>query len=492
MSDVLLNSLKTSSLQKALAGSVDNTQWTATVPKSSVPAASELVRIPFDRSETAALKDNRCTNMVQIPKLGLITSAFVRIEYGGVKAAAGDNRLYVCDAPGISAIESFKLSTHSREICSIDSRLTMAKIEEMPAGKRALYKRMAGYHLNSDKYLAPADIMGGDPLGISTALTADSQLQPVVLYCPVLLSPFLGNSKNPLWASFCETLSLEVITRPANQIWSQITGSTASAPTSVKMELCLNTTVLDDAYYRKAVASNFKVGRSLQTVNTKYSLLGSEEFEKTAFAADQTASTASKTFKIRTTGTELCRALHIFVFRKDGQSLPKNTTAGDHHGAESMKKAIVAQYGTLRASTKFEHISNVKFSAGGRTLIDASPSDALMFTAAGPWSGESAVISHLHANEPVGHFSYRFDTKNHDNAYTGGISLAGLSSQSFQITAKIKRLLNGTTAPSNVASAGATGDKDLAMNYRCEVWAESYQVVSINSSDGAVKTALSV
>jgi hypothetical protein len=471
MADAILNSLRVSSLAAALSQQENKEHYAQRVPKSLPPAATETLVVAHPRSGDAALLTSRTTANIEIPRVsGIVKSATLRFTISGlVNPGSAAARLVCATNPGVALMRQVRLMSASRELGSIEAKCTLARIDALPAHQRTLVKKLIGHGYETDTFMQDATI--NDPLSISYALDA-SQRKDVVLYCPIMLAPFLNDPQTGWYAGFAETCSLEVTLDPLNTIirgfgTNTMAPNTANTTVSMKCDLLFGTEVMSDEAYKRAVSQNFKPGKSQSLIGDRFSLLNSETLTKDASLATNLRYQV-KNFNIRTSATDLAREVYVFCTR--------TTDASKMHAAITAAGTLVAQNGNLRHDHEFEVVRNVKFTGSGRTIFDESVEDALASKALGPYGSDS---------DGTGiHFVHRFDHGKHAhrNAYQGAAALSGISSQLFSGSVQLNRI---------EAAAGTTATSDYSQDYQCEVWACSIAATSIASSDGSARPSLS-
>jgi hypothetical protein len=471
MADALLNSLRVSSLAAALSQQENKEHYAQRVPKSLPPAATETLVVAHPRSGDAALLSSKTTASIEIPRVsGIVKSATLRFTISGlVNPGSAAARLVCATNPGVALMRQVRLMSASRELGSIEAKCTLARIDALPAAQRTLMKKLIGNGYESDTFMQDATI--NDPLSISYALDA-SQRKDVVLYCPIMLAPFLNDPQTGWYAGFAETCSLEVTLDPLNTIirgygTNTMAPNTANTTVSMKVDLLFGTEVMSDDAYKRAVSQNFKPGKSQSLIGDRFSLLNSQTLTKDASLATNLRYQA-KNFSIRTSATDLAREVYVFCTR--------TTDASKMHAAITAAGTLVAQNGNLRHDHEFEVVRNVKFTGSGRTIFDESVEDALAAKALGPYGSDS---------DGAGiHFVHRFDHGKHAhrNAYQGAAALSGISSQQFSGSVQLNRI---------EAAAGTTATSDYTQDYQVEVWVAGIAATSIASSDGSARPSLS-
>ena len=471
MADALLNSLRVSSLAAALSQQENKEHYAQRVPKSLPPAATETLVVAHPRSGDAALLSSKTTANIEIPRVsGIVKSATLRFTISGlVNVGTTASRLVCATNPGVALMRQVRLMSASRELGSIEAKLTLARIDGLPAAQRTLMKKLIGNGYESDTFMQDATI--NDPLSISHALDA-SQRKDVVLYCPIMLAPFLNDPQTGWYAGFAETCSLEVTLDPLNTVirgygTNTVGPNTAATPVSMKVDLLFGTEVMSDEAYKRAISQNFKPGKSQSLIGDRFALLNSQTLTKDASLAANLRYQA-KNFNIRTSATDLAREVYVFCTR--------TTDASKMHAAITAAGTKVAQEGNLRHDHEFEVVRNVKFTGSGRTIFDESVEDALAVKALGPYGSDS---------DGAGiHFVHRFDhgKHGHRNAYQGAAALSGISSQLFSGSVQLNRIQ---------PDAGTTATSDYEQDYQVEVWVAGIAATSIASSDGSARPSLS-
>ena len=468
MASVVLQSLRSSALNKELQKDNRLEAWSPGIQASDAASAQELIKISVANGADLSAGG---THRVTIPKSGIITSCYVRIVMvGASNSGVADTRLYITKALGCAFVEEANLMSHSRKISGINTQQTMSLIEAMPSGRRELYKTMCGYELHGQ--LQPTNALA-DTLNLHSGLTTGQR--DLVVYCPILLPCFMGDRRQALWSSFCETMEVELKIRKMSDLIAAATG--ASTVPTVKATMCFNTTSLDDRLYQQAVNSVFKLGKSVQSLCRDYQLIAYDTQAVTGLADNGTTRGEELEFTASSNASSLCRSILVVVYKQN--NTPK---AG---GYDLNQAAVVARVrdaktktpASLTAVTDTEDILSVTFSASGRDIINSSAEDALMQYAQEPFAADSSRMGN--------HFVHRFALDPKDGKYSGGCSLSSLSAQHWKVKAFIKR-----RAPGNANADGVVGD--YGAHYRMEIWAENYKVVSVSSSDGSVRTALSV
>jgi hypothetical protein len=233
---------------------------------------------------------------------------------------------------------------------------------------------------------------------------------------------------------------------------------------------------LNDADRQKVIAKAYKAGRPLQLLSTSYEEIGHATFLKPA----NTAALASGTpvsdgdthkageFKFRSSTSSMIRAIHVYVYREDNQ-----TETTGNSGSTSAKW-------NLTAANNFAPITRVLHKAGGRTVFDASPEQALSSSIGRGYGALSIADS-----DEITHFTYRYAADGATDRMSGAAAYAGLSSQEWEVYADLPRAEDATSS-----SASGTA-KDTAATWRAVAVAEVVKVLSISPSDGSVKVSLS-
>jgi len=471
MADALLNSLRVSSLAAALSQQENKEHYAQRVPKSLPPAATETLVVSHPRSGDAALLTSKTTANIEIPRVsGIVKSAMLRFTISNLaNPGTAAARLVCATNPGVALMRQVRLMSASRELGSIEAKITLARIDALPAAQRTLMKRLIGNGYEKDTFMQDATI--NDPLSISTALAA-AERKDVVLYCPIMLAPFLNDPQTGWYAGFAETCSLEVTLDPLNTVIrgygaNTVAPNTANTTVSMKVDLLFNTEVMSDESYKRAISQNFKPGKSQSLIGDRFSLLNSQTLSKDASLAT-TIRFQKKNFSVRTSATDLAREVYVFCTR--------TTDTSKMHAAITAAGTKVAQDGNLRHDHEFEHVRSVKFTGSGRTIFEESVEDALSVKALGPYASDSDGSGI--------HFVHRFDhgKHGHRNAYQGAAALSGISSQLFSGTVDLERI---------EPAAGTTATSDYAQDYQVEVWVAGIAATSIASSDGSARPSLS-
>ena len=469
--DVVVQSLRTSALTKALQQSVDNDAWKPTIQKSDPASAKELISI-----ELSDLKTSGGTMRVDIPKTGLISGCFLELTFEGISSGGLKGKHTVF--PKVLAAEWLEEATfmsHSREICSVTGQTTLSLVDALPPTQRSLYLKLMGAEIGQNLVVTSA---ADDSLNIHKDLTGDEHGK-VTVYLPIMLSPFMAlgdhQKKQALWASFTESTQMRIKYKAlaklviGNSVTASSTTTASTGATAIAGKMHFVCTTLDDMVYQRTIKDVYSAP-SVQTLARKYHTIGEVEANIDSLAAGRLGST--HTFQLTTSASSLCRAIYVYVTRVEAVS---GTEAGQLNNATNVRDAFIKAEAAVSAESDFEQILNVKMEGGGRTLFDCNSESALMLSAQDGFAASKDSLTNT--------FCYRFATDPNDGKYSGAASLSSISSQKFTVKAFIKRR-------AEAASTAANGD--YKCKYRCRVVAESYQVVSVSSSDGSLKVALSV
>ena len=467
MSDITIQSLRTSALTKALQSSVEPDAYKPTIQKSDPASAKEIITIDLG---DLGLKSG--TKRVDIPKTGLVHGVFVELSFSGISSGGVDQQ-HTVFPPVLAAewLDECTFMSHSREICSIGSQMTVALVDALPETQRNLYMSLMGAKINSQLVPTSKD---KDVLNIMLDNTGDNH-GVVTVYLPIMLSPFMAlgdhQKKQALWASFVESTQLRFKYKAAESlvIGNNNTKDSIGA-TGLKAKCHFITTVLDDRVYQESIKSTYS-GPSVQVLARKYHVIGEKDVEVAPLAADILGSNV--TFELSTSASALCRALHIFVYRLEAKA--GTTTADLLNSGTKARNAFIKAEAACSRETGFEQIMSAKFTGGGRTIFDCNAETALLMSAQDGMTSAKDTLTN--------HFCYRFACDPSDGKYSGAISLSSVSSQNFKVTAFVKRR-------TKLAKNDTNGD--YTCNYRMRIIAESYQVNSTSSSDGSIKVALSV
>lgn len=468
MADLQLQAAKVSSLARAIEGSVDLKHDVPSVPKSSPIKGFETLVIP---SSKAVAIDKREVHNISLPKMGQIVSMFAQYTYTGVVThAASDNRTFAAkEGPALANTEIVRLLSNSRELSRMTSQDILIKVKGLPAETRDALLRMNGSELHQDAYMKPAT--GSDPLRIKSGQTTK---RDIVVLCPLPFAcAFPGSgAAGQIDASFLEELQVEITTRPAEEAFQAI-GSNSSKATACSLSLVVNYSQMDDKHRQKMIAAAYKPGKPLQILSTSYELLGHETKTKTKNStlinsADDGDTYQPETFRFRSSSSCMARAIHYYVSPDEDQSITTTTAA------------VVAKH-ALRRGNQFATIRTAEFRSGGRTVFNATPERALAasldrrYGALNLGSTDLTVGSHL---------TYRFAKDDDTSRFSGGMALAGASSQEHIVEADLPRMEDAL-----LASTSTAGDVDL--KFTCYAVAEKVVVFSVSPSDGSIKVSLS-
>ena len=468
MADLQLQAAKVSSLARALEGSVDLKHDVPAVPKSSPIKGFETLVIP---SSKAVATDKREVHNISLPKIGQIVSMFAQYTYTGVvsKSVSTDRAYAAKEGPALANTEIVRLLSNSRELSRMTSQDILIKTKGLPAETRDALLRMNGSELHLDAYMSPP--LGSDPLRIKSG---QATKRDITVLCPLPFAcAFPGaGAAGQIDASFLEELQVEITTRPASEAFQRI-GTVSSPATACSLSLVVNYSQMDDKHRQKMIAAAYKPGKPLQILSTSYELLGSETRTKTKNSTlidttDGGDTSQPGTFRFRSSSSCMARAVHYYVSPDEGQSITTTTAA------------VKAKH-ALRRGNQFATIRTAEFRSGGRTVFKATPERAL----AASLDRRYGALNLGSADLTVGsHLTYRFAKDDDTSRFSGGMALAGASSQEHIVEADLPRMEDA-----HLASTGTTGDVDL--KFTCYAVAEKVVVFSVSPSDGSIKVSLS-
>jgi hypothetical protein len=472
--DLLNQAARVSSLARALEGSTDLSPWIPRVGKSSPMKGIETLVVPFQKSGDSSLLTDRTTHNVALPKAGNLMSAFVRLELEGIETTdAAANRVYFARGGlGYALVEQVRLLSNSRELSRMTSQDIKIKVAGLPGEMRDALDRLAGVGLEENAYTQPP--IGKDPLRIKKSQVTK---RAVIVHCPIpiaMVFPSHNPGSTSLDTAFLEELQIECVLRKGAHAVQKI--GTGVTPTKINASLVLNYAQLNDADRQKVIAKAYKAGRPLQLLSTSYEEIGHATFAKPANTAAQVTGNDGDThkpgeFKFRSSTSSMVRAIHVYVYREDNQTINSNNTAPN--------EAHYAKW-HLTAANNFAPIRRVLHKAGGRTVFDASPEQALS-SSIGRGYGASSIAD----SDEITHFTYRYAADGATDRMSGAAAYAGLSSQEWEVYADLPRAEDATD------SSTSGTKRDTAATWRAVAVAEVVKVLSISPSDGSVKVSLS-
>lgn len=468
MADLQLQAAKVSSLVRAIEGSVDLKHDVPSVPKSTPIKGYETLVIPSSKSVS---KTAREIHNISLPKMGQIVSMFAQYTFTGVKTYAdAADRVYAArEGPALATTEIVRLLSNSRELSRMTSQDILIKVKGMPAETRDALLRMNGSELHQTAYMKPD--AGSDPLRIKTGQTLK---RDITVLCPLPFAcAFPGSgAAGQIDASFLEELQVEITTRPSDEAFQSI-GSNSSGATACSLSLVVNYSQMDDKHRQKMIAAAYKPGRPLQILSTSYELLGQCPILKTKNSsiintADDGDTFQPETFRFRSSSSCMARAIHYYVCADEEQVITTTTAA------------VVAKH-KLRRGNQFATIRTAEFKSGGRTVFKATPERALCASLGRRYGSLNLGSADLSVGS---HLTYRFAKDDDTSRFSGGMALAGASSQEHIVEADLPRLEDA-----NAAHTGTAGDCDI--KYTCYAVAERVLVFSVSPSDGSIKVSLS-
>lgn len=432
MSDSILASGRVSSLFSALAaGPVKKDDYVLAMAASSVPSAREYLKLSPDNS--ASIEGGEI-NFV-IPKSGFVQQACLSFQLQGMSVTgySGTKGFNFAAMLSCAMVERIDLRTNSRVLMSLDSYRLARLINDSPNSK--MYKRVGGWDWN--EHSMPTD-HAGDLLGFNTRTGS----QGPTVHLPLLFAPFLGNSSSCLPAAFCETVSLVVKLRPM-KFWC-IPTANATAPTKILAQLSIANQVLEHNFYKQTIAKTFTPGGSAQILFETSNLIA-----KSALILPGQTILSEQTCPLTSNCTDLVRSFLVVC-------VPESHITGKAHGTTT--DAVM--------TSDMHQVFNVKFNASGREIFKLSRE-------------VSNVFRKLHGGRDVSSYNdiaisssfmidFCDDPLNPSN-FSGGIPMAGLSSQQWEI---------GIRSRTNTS-------------YYVHVYACSVGVRSITSDSGSIVLSLS-
>ncbi len=448
MADVAFNSSKTSSLSAAFNKASDNgSKFTTGMKQPESPGAyREVITV---RSGVQPTIDASSIVSFTLPKVGIIKAAWLELRIKGLNAT--DKTVTWSPMLAAAIVENISLRTQSRELLSIDSVATCHEIEASP--HKLLFKKLMGDRLSATPKAAAyaSDVLGY----ISTSYDSTYTEPSINVYLPVMLSPLApGRSHylNCIDASFAETCSLQVNTRPVAK-WCSVEAG-ATLPTGLEVRLCLDTVALSPELKSAVVKRNYAPGKSAQMIWNRSNLIG-----KSAIITPGAAAKIQRVpVTINMSSTDMSRGFIVCCERVSNADAPT----------------------TLWTNAQ-PKVERCVFQASGRTMFDQSRESGMFMgldshatDAHDPERrtlASNGLVTGAPAQAPESNaLSVHFADGRDASSYQGALALSGLSSQA--ITAYIRARDN--------------------TSFRVLVYSNSVGVVSVVSDSGAILGSLSI
>lgn len=490
MTSQIMNSTRTSSLYRVLTkGELDTSEFVVSIGKSTPPCSTELLVMPIGNGGQICDATQGFNFTTDLPKHGTCVGAYLKIDVVGLVSksvnrtagtAAGANDgtgdidvLHASPIPGLSLIDKIVLKSHSRNLAEINQEALHAMIQTMKEDRRNLTLALAGAGIRST-LSGTANVLG-DPFNLTldagNTNLASLRTKTTTLYVPILLSAF--ENKFGYMSSFNETTSLEIQFLPSTRAFMAGSNDTeghpgvSSAGTSYTASLCVQSKAYRDDVYRQVLAQ-YRASPSIQSLQWNIEKVGHARHAVSTAIADAVTQYYPLSFDIHTSSSSLSRALIVCISRVSNGSLSTHD------------KDLVALANTSLGACTPAVIDSVTFSASGREVFKSlTPEMELMSMANKHFTVPGSQLQTC--------FIHRFSNESaliNGDRMSGALSLAGCSSQRFEITGRGHRVL----------PFASTVDvtKDVGGTFECNIYSVSYNVVSVASSSGAVRNSLSV
>ncbi len=462
-------SARTSSLATALANSHSETDtYVLDMKKSPAQAFVETVATSANTDWDAAKVTSGGSVSLAFSKLGICTRAYIRVSLQMATDVADAATTTFSNNLVAAMCERITLSTHSREIASIDSVELARLIHNHKA--RDLLHEAGGYYWGSSSAHAVAAFTANagnteastnsDPFSLVAAgREVASNVPEIDIMIPLLFTSLRGNPKAGLNTAFCESIKCTLVMRAKGKFY---TGN--AAVTGARFALVQKFHVPTSKVYQATIAKTYPPGRSAQVLYNQSHILARKDITPTGYKKQ------TITVKMSSSSVSLLRGVSVYAIR---------TALLD---------------GTDQWQNYFLPISGLRFSGSGRQLINVSSSiEAALLglpaddnaptsqTVQRSTSGASASYSVCMPLPESNILQYSFCSSSDESYHSGSLSLSGIASQSWEVDVNIGNDL--------VAGAG-----EIQTNYPFSVFivANCVEVKSIASSSGAITNSLSV
>ena len=466
MSDIAHASARTSSLATALANShSQNDTYVLDMKKSPAQAFVETVSTSANTDWDAAKVTSGGSVSLAFSKLGICTRAYIRVSLQmAIDIATGATTTFSNNLVA-AMIQSLTLSTHSREIASIDSVELARLIHNHKA--RDLLQEAGGYYWGSSAahgtaVFTPAGgvavATNNDPFSlVATGREVAANVPEIHIMIPLLFTSLRGDPKSGLNTAFCESIKCTMVMRPKGKFY---TGN--AAVTGARFQLLQKYHVPTSKVYQATIAKTYPPGRSAQVLYNQAHILARKDVIPTGYKKSK------MTIKLSSSSVSLLRGVSVYAIR---------TALLD--GADQFQN-------------NFMPISGLRFSGSGRQLINVGsaaeaallglPLDDYAPTNQTGIRATSGVVTDLAVQQPLPEsniLQYSFCSSSDPSYHSGSLSLSGIASQSWEVDVN--------TGTDLLAGAQTT-------NYPFSVFivGSCVEVKSIASSSGAITNSLSV
>ena len=345
MSDVALSSARTSSLATALANSHSETDtYVLDMKKSPAQAFVETVSTSANTDWDAAKVTSGGSVSLAFSKLGICTRAYIRVSLQMATNIATAATTTFSNNLIAAMCERLTLSTHSREIASIDS-VELARLVHNHKARDLLHEA-GGYYWgvsSSHRTAAFTANAGGtavdsnnDPFSLVAAGRAVTTNVPeITIMIPLLFTSLRGNPKAGLNTAFCESIKCTLQMRAKAKFY---TGT--AAVTGARFALVQKFHVPTSKVYQATIAKTYPPGRSAQVLYEQAHILARKDVVPTGFKK------STVTVKMSSSSVSLLRGVSVYAIQ---------TSLLD--GADQWQNYFLP-------------ISGLRFSGSGRQLIN--------------------------------------------------------------------------------------------------------------------------